>query len=406
MRASVRDAGELHEPAIPTLLLLVLAALGSLTVDLYLPALPDIQRDLGSSAAASQLTLTATTVGLAAGQLFIGSWSDSAGRRQPLLVATALHVAASVGVATSTDISSVLAFRFLQGAGAAGSSVAATAIVRDVLHGSRFVQMLARLAIVSGLTPVVAPMLGSLLLRLVGWRGIFAVVATYGLFAVLLTVALLRETLPAERRLPLQVRALGARYAVLVRDREFVGIALVGGLIVSGVFTQMTSSSFLLQGKFGLDAQGYAAAFAVNAVAFVLGTQTSARVIRRLSPHTILPASLGALAVFGFAIAPAGALGLRPLLITTALFMLAAGLSAPCLQVIGMEGQGHQAGTAAAVLGASNFALAGVTSPIVGAIGVDSATPMGVLMGATEAAALVVFLVLVRPRRAVRVGNP
>ena len=381
-----------------TVVLCLLVALGPCTIDLYLPAFPLLQDDLRTSAAGVQLTLTAATAGFAVGQLLVGQWSDSAGRRRPLLWATGVHVVASVGVAVAPDLGWLLGLRFLQGAGAAGSAVVATAIVRDLFEGSAFVAVLARLALVGGLAPVVAPLLGSQLVQLVGWRGLFACVAAYGLVALALAALRLPESLPTDRRVPAR-RGLGARYRGLLGDRVFVGVALIGGCLVSGVFAYMSSSSFLLQRTYGLDERGYGLVFTAGALAFVTGTQVTARALRRVRPGMLLTVSLPVLAVSGFSVALVEVLGLglRGVVVAAVAFLLCAGLSAPPLSVIALSRHRRTAGTAAALLGAANFGLAGVTSPVVGAIGVDTAVPMGTVMGLTAVGAVVALVALVRP---------
>ena len=382
----------------PLAILMVLVALGPLTVDLYLPAFPAIADDLAASPALVQLTLTATTVGLAVGQLTMGPWSDVVGRRRPLLVATAVHVAASVGVALADDVAWVLACRFLQGVGSAGGAVVTMAIVRDHFSGRPFIRALARTGLVAGLAPVLAPTLGSQLLRVLDWRGLFLCVAAYGVAAWLLAATALDESLPVSRRGARDARSVAARYRLVLADRSFVGVALIGGFMVSGVFAFMTASSFLLQDVYGLDANGYSAVFTANALAFVVGSQAVARVLGRTSPRTMLAWALPVLSVSGFGVALSDrwGLGLAGIVAATVVFHLAAGACGPCLGAIGMAGHGARAGTAAAVLGAANFGLAGVLSPVVGAVGVDSAQPVGVAMGLAGTTAVLVLLTLVR----------
>jgi DHA1 family bicyclomycin/chloramphenicol resistance-like MFS transporter len=384
--------------------LYMLAAIGPFTVDLYLPALPVLQHDLDATTVAAQLTLTAAAIGVALGQLIAGNWSDAVGRRTPLLWSAGLHVVASVGIAMAPDVGWVLIFRLLQGIGAAGSGVIASAVVRDLFDGQAFVRVVAQLAIVSGFAPVVAPMMGAQLMGWIGWRGLFAFVACYGAIVTVLAMLSLRETLPPERRLQLRPRVLVVRYRSLMTDRSFVGVALIAGLIVSGVLTLVTCSSYLLQGTYGLDSHGYSAVFALNAVSFVIGTQSSARIIRRAMPRTILTISLPLLTIAGFAIIPASSGDVVGITAATMIFMLAAGFSVPCLAVIGMGPNGHQAGTAAAFLGAVSFGLAGLASPIAGAIGVDSAVPMGLVIGTTQVIGVVILWVLVRPALKPRTG--
>ena len=177
-----------------------LAALGPFTIDLYLPAFPNVAEDLNASDAAIQITLTATLVGFALGQLIVGPLADAFGRRRPLLIATGVHVIASLAVAFAPTIELVTIGRVFQGIGAAGSGVVAMAIVRDLFAGQRLIRMLSRLALVWGLAPVLAPVIGSQLLRIVDWRGIFIVLAGFGLAMVIVAAFFMIETLPAERR--------------------------------------------------------------------------------------------------------------------------------------------------------------------------------------------------------------
>ncbi|MDN4609867.1 Bcr/CflA family efflux MFS transporter [Arthrobacter burdickii] len=396
---ALSSAGAASSPRLNLLVLSLLVALGPMTVDLYLPTFPALQRDLSASTVAVQLTLTATTLGLALGQLAMGPWSDVIGRRWPLLIATAVHVLASIGVALAPSIGWVLVLRVLQGAGAAGGAVVTMAIVRDLYTGRSFMHALARLALVTGIAPVIAPAVGSQLLRWVDWRGIFVCVAAYGASILILAILVLRETLSTERRGAGDVRTVLLRYSTVLTDRAFVGVAFIGGMIVSGVFAYMTSSSFLLQQVYGLDANGYSLVFAFNAIAFVAGTQITARVAGRFSPRTILGVTLPTLAIAGLSVAGTSRLGLGlvALVICTVVFHLAAGASGPCLSMIGMAPHAARAGTAAALLGAVNFGLGGILSPVVGVLGVRSAEPVGLVMGAVGITAVFLFAVLVRP---------
>jgi len=171
-----------------------LTALGPFTIDLYLPAFPLLKQELGVSAAQIQFTLTGTMIGFGFGQLIVGAWSDKVGRRLPLMLATAFHVLACVGAALSQDIVWLGLFRVLQGFGAAAGGVVAMAMVRDMFGGKPLVKMLSRLALVSGLAPVIAPVIGSQLLLVMDWRGIFWVLAAYGALVIIAVAALIVET--------------------------------------------------------------------------------------------------------------------------------------------------------------------------------------------------------------------
>ena len=384
----------------------LLAILGPLTIDLYLPAFPQMQGDLQTSPANIQLTLSAATLGFALGQLVIGSWSDSIGRRRPLLVATLLHVIASVGIAAAPDVTWVLIFRVLQGAGAAGGGVVAMAMMRDVAEGRQLIRGLSRLALFTGIAPVVAPFLGAQLMGALNWRGLFVIVALYGLAILVVSFALLPESLSVERRFNRSDRgAVWRSYRLLLKDRSFVGIALIGGCMVSSVFAYLSTSSFLFQQQYGLTAQQYGVISAINAIAFVIGTQISGFVAQRVAPQRVLGVVVAALALTGFALALIGVWSteLAPVVAIMLVFLAFAGACGPCLGALALADHADRAGTAAALLGAANFGLAGIAAPLVGALGITTVVPLGVVMGcAMTIATVALWLMVARPTRTVR----
>lgn len=389
------------------LMLGALVALGPFTIDLYLPAFPNVAGELGASDAAVQLTLTATTVGFGIGQLLVGPWSDSVGRRIPLLVATTVHVAASLGVAAAPDIEWVGVFRVLQGVGAAGGGVVAAAMVRDLFGGQPMVRMLARLALVTGLAPVLAPVIGSQLLRGTDWRGLFVVLAGYGALMLVLAVLVVRETLPPTRRKEPGHGSARERYRALFTDRVFLGVALMGGMQFSALFAYLASSSFLFQDVYGFDPQQYGLMFAVNSVGLVIGSQTSSRLMRRIGPQWILAVTAAVILLCGIAILVAGLVGAGWLGVAIPLFVLltSAGFAFPTIQVLALAHHGNEAGTAASVLGAVNFGLAGAISPIIGLFDVTSPLPMAGVMIATMLIANTAMWVVVRPRTVPPIGD-
>jgi DHA1 family bicyclomycin/chloramphenicol resistance-like MFS transporter len=384
-----------------------LVALGPFTIDLYLPAFPLVAEALDASEAAIQLTLTATMIGFGLGQLVVGPWSDTVGRRLPLILATAVHVGASVGVALAPDITGVLIFRVLQGVGAAGGGVVAMATVRDLFGGQPLVRMLSRLALVSSLAPILAPVIGSQLLALLDWRGLFLALAAYGVVIVVLAAFLIAETLPPERRRVRGHSTTAQRYRAVLSDRVFVGVALIAGLMFSGLFAYLSASSFLFQNLYGFDAQQYGILFAVNSIGLAVGSQVASRLMRRFPPARVLVVSLPVMAVAGFTAAASAAfgLGLVPVVASTFVFLSCAGLSFPCIQVTALAPHGAEAGTAAALLGAINFGIASLSAPIVGVFGTETAIPMGLGMGILLTVATALLWIVVRPLRARRVGD-
>ncbi len=223
--------------------------------------LPSLEASLGVSEAAVQLTLTGTTVGFALGQLVVGPLSDRFGRRMPLILATALHIGASLGAASATDIGTLGLFRVLMGIGAAGGGVVAMAMVRDLFSGYAMVRMFSRMALVKGLAPILAPVIGSQLLLLTAWPGIFLFLAGYGSCVIIAALFLVRETLPAHLR-GASGMTMRQRYRVLFAGPHLRRHLLLGGMNFGGLFTYLSASPFLFQDVFGFSAQQYGLLFA------------------------------------------------------------------------------------------------------------------------------------------------
>lgn len=391
------------------ILLGALTALGPFTIDLYLPAFPVLQQDFQTTAAAIQLTLTGTMIGFALGQLIVGPLSDKVGRRRPLLAVTALHVIASIGAALAADLTLLAIARVLMGMGAAAGGVVAMAIVRDLFGGRRLVVMLSRLALVSGVAPVIAPLIGSALLAVMPWRGIFVVLAVYGAVMLVSAIALVPETLPKARRGANGGATVLQRYRSVFSDRVFIGVLIIGGMTFSGLFSYLSSSSFLFQEGYGFDAQQYGMLFAVNSLGVVLGVQTASRLAARFGPQWVLAFSTATLVLASAAIIVFDQLGLGlwPTMAALFVFMTACGFTFPCVQVLALDRHGKAAGTAASIIGACNFGVAGLISPIVGWIardaGITATTMASVMVGCAVIGCLSLWLI-VRPRTVQRLA--
>lgn len=385
------------------ILLGALTALGPFTVDLYLPAFPVLEEDFQTTAAMIQLTLTGTMLGFALGQLVVGPLSDKVGRRIPLLSVTALHVLASVGAALAPTLLTLGIARVLMGVGAAAGGVVAMAIVRDLFGGRRLVVMLSRLALVSGVAPVVAPLIGAALLAVMPWRGIFVFLAAYGAIMLVCAIFLVPETLPKARRGERGSTTVWQRYRSVLSDRVFIGVLVIGGMTFSGLFSYLSSSSFLFQTTFDFNAQEYGLLFAVNSLGVVIGVQAASRLAARFGPQWVMAFSTAVLLVSSIAILVFDQLGagLWGVMIPLFVFMTACGFTFPCVQVLALDRHGKAAGTAASLIGATNFGIAGLISPIVGWIARDAgitASTMAVVMIGCAAIGVVALWAIVRPR--------
>ena len=405
-RLSPGDALHPRARATVVVILGLLVALGPFTTDLYLPAFPAVQATFRTSDVAIQLTLSATVLGFALGQVLVGPLSDRYGRRTPLLIATTVHVLACLGAAVAPTVGVLAALRLLQGMGAAGGGVVAAAMVRDLFHGHRLVRMLANMGLVSGAAPIVAPLIGSQLLAVLDWRGLFVCLAIYGAGAVALAAIGIGETRTSAARSGSVHATARSRYAAVLRDRVFVGAAVVGGMQGAGLFAYLAVSPFLLQGRYGLSPQQYGVVFATNSVGVILGAQLSARVMRRIGPQWILVGTitaqlLSAAALLSTSLFPAS---LVAVLIPLGVFMTACGFTFPCVQVLGLLHHGEEAGTAASLLGLGNFGLAAVTPLIVGLLGASLASSIGVVAAVGGTVAVTALVVLIRPRSVPSIG--
>src|SRR5712675_1565614 len=258
-----------------------LVALGPLTIDMYLPALPKIADDLSVSSSVAQLTLTGTLAGLALGQLIVGPLSDSLGRRRPLMGGIVLHMLASLMCLFAPNIAVLGVARGLQGVGAAAAMVVAIAVVGDLFAESVAATVLSRLMLVLGVAPVVAPSLGAAVLLKASWHWVFAALVVLAAGLLLLAALALPETLPTSHRRPLKVRGIAATYVELLRDTRFVILVLVAALGMSGLFAYIAGASFVLQGHYGLDQQAFALVFGAGAVALIGATQLNVVLLRR-----------------------------------------------------------------------------------------------------------------------------
>ncbi|WP_091411307.1 multidrug effflux MFS transporter [Friedmanniella luteola] len=391
-----------RDPAAPALrsvvVLGLLSTFGPLSLDLYLPALPELADDLASTPSAAQLTITACLVGLALGQLVAGPLSDRFGRRRPLLVGLVAYLLTSLACAFAPSVAVLVVLRLVQGLAGAAGLVIARAVARDLYEGRRLVLFFSRLTLISGLAPVVAPVLGGQLSRVMSWRGIFVVLAGFG--ALLLVAGLLqRETLPAERRSTGGLTTTLRGFRVLLHDRFFVGAALSAGLAGASMFAYISGATFVLQRIYGLSAQGFSLVFGLNSVGIMVMSQVGARLSRRRSPVAVLALGLALNLLGASALAVTVLLDLGLTFLVPSLFVMvsALGLVFPTATALAMSDYPEQAGTASSLLGLGQFVFGAVVAPLVGIAGEGTAVPLGVVAVVVSSLATLAFLTLVRP---------
>ncbi|OMC04888.1 multidrug effflux MFS transporter [Mycolicibacterium fortuitum] len=378
------------------LVLGALVALGPLTIDMYLPALPRIAEELSVSSSVSQLTLTGTLAGLALGQLIVGPLSDSLGRRRPLMAGIVLHMVASVLCVLAPDIAVLGLARGLQGMGAAAASVVAIAVVGDLFSGTVAATVMSRLMLVLGVAPVLAPSLGAAVLLHGSWHWVFvALVVVAGALLAMAALAL-PETLPVSHRRPLAVRGIVGTYIELLRDSRFVILVLVAALGMSGLFAYISAAPFVLQGHYGLDQQAFALVFAAGAIALIGSTQFNVVLLRRFSPQAITVAALSwsTLAGVVFVVLTVAHVGGLSAFVVPVLAILAGmGLVLPNAPAVALSRHPDAAGTAAALLGAAQFGLGAAVAPAIGALGNGALALSWVMTGGMAIALAALLLV-------------
>jgi DHA1 family bicyclomycin/chloramphenicol resistance-like MFS transporter len=376
-----------------------LSSFGPLALDLYLPGLPMMAADLGTTEAAAQLSLSTCMIGLALGQLIAGPLTDRVGRRRVLVPGVALFTLTAGLCALAPSITLLLALRLLAGLGGGAGIVIARSMARDLYHGPALARVYARLMLVSGITPVLAPVLGGQLLLVTDWRGMFVALAGIGLF-LLATALTQAETLPVERRRAAGVGETARVLRDLLRDRVFLLPTVVLGLGLGAMFTYIAMASFVLQQVYGLDPQAFAVVSGVNAFGILLCSQASAVLVRRVGATALL--TVGVFVAFGAALVMlVGVLASDSVVALLApLFVLVSctGLISPNATAVALERHGSLAGSASALLGLAQFSVAAAVPPLAS---LGGASPLALattaLATATAAAVAHVFLLRMRP---------
>ncbi|MGW2439526.1 Bcr/CflA family multidrug efflux MFS transporter [Streptomyces goshikiensis] len=382
-----------------------LTALPPLSMDMYLPALPEVTTALHSPAATIQLTLTACLAGMALGQLVIGPMSDKWGRRGPLLAGMVVYVLATALCALAPTAGTLIAFRLLQGLAGAAAIVIARAVVRDLYDGVEMARFFSTLMLISGTAPIIAPLIGGQVLRFADWRGVFAVLTVVGLALTLLVWRGLGETLPAERR---QTGGVGAALRTmrgLLADRVFAGYMLAGGFGFAVLFSYISASPFVVQEIYGASPQAFSLLFGLNSVGLIAVGQINGKLlVGRVSLDKALASGLGTITLASVALllmstGVFGEVGLVPIAAALFVLMSAMGLVLPNTNAQALMRTPHAAGSASALLGTSSFLVGAIASPLVGIAGEGTAVPMAVVQLACSLLSVGCFLGMCRPWR-------
>ena len=376
-----------------TVILGVLSALGPLSIDAALPAFPTIARSLGASASAVQLTLAAYLAGIAAGQLLHGPLSDRLGRKPPLLGGLALYTLASVAGAIAPTLPVLWGARFAQGFGACAVVAVSRAVVRDRCAERDAATVYSGRMLVSGVAPILAPLLGGLIVATFGWRAVFVMLSAAGFGLTLLVAWALPESLAPERARSGLGDALGGAAAAF-RDRRFVRMALVGGASEAALFACLSGASFLFIDRFGLSPERFGLVGAANGLGIVFASLVNRRLVRSVGVARALRAGAGAAVLSSAALVAAVRLGAGAGAVIVAMVagVSTVGVVLPNATAAAMEGRGEGAGSASAVLGLLQSGFDLLAASAVSLLAHGTPLPMSLVMLGCGAIALVLVL--------------
>jgi DHA1 family bicyclomycin/chloramphenicol resistance-like MFS transporter len=388
-----------HGPLLVVVLGLI-TAIGPLSLDMYLPAFPDIADDLGVSDAGVQLSLTTCLIGLALGQLICGPLSDRWGRRRPAIAGVAAYAVISLLIALAPSAPVLVGLRLLQGLAGGVGVVVARAVVRDLYSGVAAAKFFSRLTLIFGVAPIAAPSLGSAVLQVSSWHGIFVALGLIAVLLTLLIAAKLPETLPVGRRSPGGLGDIARTARTLFADRVFLGYALAQSFAFAAMFSYIAGSSFVLQDGYGVSPAVFSLLFGLNACGLIALSQANGWLLDRSGPRRLLVLIL-VIEVLAGAVVLVSALFGALVALAVGFFVLVAtiGMVTPNSTALALDRHPERAGTAAALLGGIQSVVAAVAAPLVGVIGEPGrGVPMAIVILACAAAALLVVLTLTRER--------
>ena len=345
------------------LLLGVLSAFGPFVVDLYLPSLPQLASFFETSASMTQLTLTTAMIGLAVGQLLLGPLSDKFGRKKPLIISLVIYIISTVLIVFSPNIETMIVLRVIQGLSSAGSVVISRAIATDLYRGREMTRFFGLLMTINGIAPIISPILGSLLLEYISWKGVFVFLALIGV-VVLFFCFRLKESLSVENRLQGSIFATFSTFGVIIKNRLFMSYVGIESFLLGAMFAYIAASPFILQSFYGLSAFIFSLCFGANGAALVIGANIGGKLPNRQA------LAIGVLAFVVAALYTIAVLIIQPywLFIEIGFFamLLLMGITFPAISSLAMESERQYAGSASALLGFAPFFLGGVVSPLVG----------------------------------------
>jgi DHA1 family bicyclomycin/chloramphenicol resistance-like MFS transporter len=371
----------------------LLTMVSPFAIDMYLPALPEITRLFGANEHQVQASLMSFMVAVGCGQLIAGPLSDMYGRKRPLYAGLIIFLIGSIGCTFAPTIGGLIACRLLQGLGACAIMVIPRAMVRDLHTGPEAARLMSLLMMIYSVSPILAPLVGSFIADHTGWRSIFGLLAVLAAVGLVMLRLLLPETRPASARAQSGVSAAFHNYRILLSDPHFLAVAVIASVSLAGFFVYIGNSSFVMQTHYGLSPAGYSLIFAVNAVSFVITSQTTGRLARHFSFRQVIRVAIvgqacATLLLLALILAGIDALPLVVVLLAAVFGFM--GFILPSTFVLAMERHAARAGTASALIGTMNFAggaaAVATVSPFI------NGTPLPMISGIAGCAVIVLLV--------------
>ncbi|WP_159951541.1 multidrug effflux MFS transporter [Rhizobium sp. 18065] len=379
----------------------LLTAVGLFAIDMYLPSLPEIGNALNADDSAVQASLISFFVAMGLSQLIYGPVSDMIGRKKPLYFGLALFALAGVGCALAPSIEWLVAFRALQGVGACAGAVLCRAIVRDLLTGVAAAHLMSRLMLVFSVSPILAPLAGSLVTTVGSWRAIFWVMVLAAGLGIVLVATLLPETRNAEARSQSSFKSAIVSYGTLLRDPHYLGLVFIASFGMSSYMIYVANSSFVLIDHYGLSPRLYSVVFSMNAISFIGASQMNGRLSRQFGLKRLIRTAVTGFALASLTLFALFQLGLGSLPLMCALLFVAygfLGMVIPTSAVLALDGHGKIAGTASALMGTLQFVTASSVIGIASIFADGTALPMVATVAACATAVLVLATLTLRER--------
>jgi len=387
----------------------LLCATGPLAIDMFLPAMPTIAENLGGTMAGAQLTISAYFIAYGLAQMVYGPVADVVGRKPPLIAGLVLFLAGSIGCALAPDMNWLVAARVVQALGGAAAMVIPRAIIRDMHTGPQATRLMALVMLIISVSPMLAPLIGSGIVAVSGWRAIFGVLALVALMSIAITLLMQPETLALEKRAPVRLAALSGGIRTLLRDPVFMGLTFVGAFGMASFFVFLASASFVYTGHYGLTPTGFSLAFAANAAGFFSASQLAARLGEKFGAEKVVTRAVSGFLGFTLVLLALVWFGVDHFALLVALLICAnacLGLVIPTAMVMALDDHGDIAGLASSLGGMLQMMVGGVMTILAGPFFDGTPLPM---VAAIALAAVLSFAAMritdtARGRRAVVVA--